>query len=118
MSILYLYEKCSTCQKALRFLEHHQILYQKMPIKDTPPKIEEIERMLKFQDGNLKKLFNTSGLLYKSLRLQEKWQQMKDKELIELLSGNGMLIKRPFLLGETFGLLGFKESAWIKAFNL
>jgi len=114
--IVYIYKKCSTCQKALRFLEQ---LKEKrvVTIKEitvTPPSIEELQKMLHFQNRNFKKLFNTSGQLYRKLQLTEKLKEMPFDEALTLLSQQGMLVKRPFLLGKNFGLTGFKESEWLK----
>lgn len=115
--ILYLYEKCSTCQKALRFLEKAGVK-NSLTIKDiktSPPTVEELKTMLKYQKDDLKKLFNTSGDLYRELGLKDKLNGMSLEHALQLLSKNGMLVKRPFLLGKDFGLVGFKEAEWSKA---
>lgn len=78
------------------------------------PTIVELQKMLKFKEGNIKKIVNTSGLLYREMRLSEKLDQMLITEVLALLSQHGMLIKRPFLLGEHFGLTGFNEAEWAK----
>jgi Spx/MgsR family transcriptional regulator len=116
--ILYLYSKCSTCQKALRFLEKQKI--KNIVIKEItkePPSIHELQQMLKYQNDNLKKLFNTSGQLYRELNLSEKLKEMPLEEALKLLSQHGMLVKRPFLLGKDFGLTGFNETEWTKILN-
>lgn len=110
--ILYVYSKCSTCQKALNFLENHQVKFIRKEITETPPTITELKQMLKFKDGNLKKLFNTSGLVYKEMRLSEKLENMSLETSLTLLSQNGMLVKRLFLLGSNFGFTGFNEIEW------
>jgi Spx/MgsR family transcriptional regulator len=112
--ILYAYSKCSTCQKAFKYLEEHNISYTLKEIKENAPTVEELKMMLKHQGGNLKKLFNTSGDLYREMKLSEKLQDMPLDESLELLSQHGMLVKRPFLLGKNFGIIGFKEAAWIE----
>jgi arsenate reductase len=110
--ILYVYSKCSTCQNALRFLEKKGVKCEVREITLMPPTILELEAMLHFQQGNIKKLLNTSGLLYREMHLSEKLATMSQSEILSLLSVHGMLIKRPFLLGEDFGLTGFKEAEW------
>lgn len=109
---LYIYLKCSTCQKALRFLEKKNIRFDTIEIQKQPPSIEELTLMLTYQKGNLKKLFNTSGIQYRERNLSQKLPHMPVSEALELLSQNGMLVKRPFLLGKNFGLLGFNENEW------
>jgi len=112
MYTVYLYSKCSTCQKALHFLEQNKIPFIRKEIKDTPPSIAELDQMLKFVNGDVKKLFNTSGLVYRELDLSKKLPNMPLQEALTLLSQNGMLVKRPFLLGKNIGLVGFKEAQW------
>jgi len=114
--ILYVYSKCSTCQKALNFLEKRQIKFIRKEITETPPTIAELKQMLKYQEGNSRKLFNTSGLLYKEMKLSEKLETMPLDDALALLNKHGMLVKRPFLLENNFGLLGFKEAEWLKCY--
>lgn len=115
---VYEYPKCTTCQKALAYLDGKKIKYTKINIKEQPPTKEEILLMLSYlnqQGDSFKKLFNTSGLVYKELGLSEKIKNgLTEKEALGLLFGQGMLIKRPFVLGKNFGLVGFKEDAWEK----
>jgi arsenate reductase len=113
--ILYIYSKCSTCQKAVRFLEKKATVssFTIKEITKEPPSLVELQKMLKFQKGNLKKLFNTSGQLYRELGLNDKLQEMSQDEALTLLTQHGMLVKRPFLLGEDFGFTGFKETEWL-----
>lgn len=112
--IVYIYSKCSTCQKAIRFLEKMKgtNTFTIKEITVTPPSIKELQAMLAFQHGNVKKLFNTSGQLYRELHLNEKLINMPLDHALKLLSENGMLIKRPFLLGKNFGITGFNEAEW------
>ena len=110
--IIYLHSKCSTCQNAQRFLEEKKIAITIKDITKQPPSIEELQKMLGFQNGNLTKLLNTSGELYREMRLSSKLKDMSLPEILVLLSCHGMLIKRPFLLGDDFGLTGFKEAEW------
>lgn len=110
--IVYVYEKCSTCKQALLFLKQYGATFTVKEITTTPPSIAELQQMLKYQNGNLKKLFNTSGLLYKEMQLSEKLKEMSEDEAFVLLSQHGMLVKRPFLLTDNFGLTGFNQSTW------
>jgi arsenate reductase (glutaredoxin) len=112
--IIYVYSKCSTCQKALNFLAKNKVSFVRKEITDTPPSIQELQTMLKYTNGNLKKLFNTSGQLYRELDLSQKLKEMSLAEALTLLSQHGMLVKRPFLLGDNFGLTGFDEVEWSK----
>ncbi|MDP1835755.1 MAG: Spx/MgsR family RNA polymerase-binding regulatory protein [Chlamydiales bacterium] len=112
--IVYVYGKCSTCKDALRFLRDRNVTFTVKEISTDPPSIAELQQMLDYQDGSLKKLFNTSGLLYKEMRLAEKFSDLSIAQAFALLNQHGMLVKRPFVLGNDFGLLGFKESEWPK----
>ena len=109
---VYLYSKCSTCRNALRFLEKMKAVFTVKEITETPPSIPDLKKMLKHMNGDLKKLFNTSGNLYRELQLSEKLPNMTQDEALALLTSNGMLVKRPFLLGDGVGLLGFSEKKW------
>jgi arsenate reductase len=109
---VYEYAKCSTCQKALEFLDRKKIKYQKIAIVDQPPTEAELRKMLAFLGGELKKLFNTSGIQYREMGMSEKLKTLTEGEAIRLLSKNGKLIKRPFLLGDRSGAVGFKEAEW------
>lgn len=112
--IIYVYEKCSTCKAALHFLKEHKVAFTKKEISKEPPSVAELQQMLDYQNGNLKKLFNSSGLLYKEMHLKEKLPSLSVDEAFTLLNQHGMLVKRPFLLGPDFGLLGFQEAEWSK----
>lgn len=103
---IYVYSKCSTCKDALRFLSEKGIKVEVKEITETPPSKLELKAMLGYQNGNVRKLFNTSGILYREMGLTEKLKNMPLEEALELLGTHGMLVKRPFLLGEGFGLLG------------
>lgn len=111
---LYIYNKCSTCKDAVSFLKQLGVQAETREITLTPPSIEELNAMLLYQKGNLKKLFNTSGNLYREMGLTEKLEKMPLNKALELLNSHGMLVKRPFLLGKDFGLVGFKEAEWAK----
>lgn len=114
--IVYLYSKCSTCQNALRFLEEKKVVFTVKEITKEPPSVEELYKMLEWQSGNIKKLLNTSGLLYREMNFSEKLKNMSTEEVLHLLSQQGMLVKRPFLMGDDFGLTGFKEAEWSQRF--
>ena len=111
---VYEYSKCSTCRKALTFLDRHEVAYEKVPIVETPPTKAELKKMLALQGGNLKKLFNTSGEVYRSMKVGEKLPSMSESEALDLLASNGKLIKRPFALAEDKGVVGFNEEEWKK----
>lgn len=108
------YPKCTTCQKARKWLDDHQIPYELRDIKLDRPKVEELAAWHQQSGLPLKKFFNTSGLLYKSMELKSKLPAMSEDEMLELLASDGMLVKRPLLIGETFVLAGFKEPEWAK----
>jgi len=110
--IVYVYSKCSTCKDALKLLQKLKVSPDIREITITPPSVNELKTMLHFQNDNLKKLFNTSGNLYREMQLAEKLSEMPLKNALELLSSHGMLVKRPFLLGTNFGLLGFNPKEW------
>ena len=106
------YPKCTTCQRAKKFLDDHGIPYELRDIKLDNPTYEELSAWHKKSTLPLKKFFNTSGLLYKSLGVKEKLATMSEEEALCLLATDGMLIKRPLLIGEDFILLGFKEEEY------
>ncbi len=111
-NLLLWYPKCSTCQKAKKWLETNHISFEERHIVEQVPTKEELEKWIKQSGLEIKKFFNTSGLKYKELNLKEKLPSMSDKERIELLASNGMLIKRPLLINEDVVLVGFKEKKW------
>ena len=106
------YPKCSTCKNAKKFLESNNIKFIDRNIVEETPTVEELTKWIKQSGENIKKWFNTSGLKYKELNLKEKLITMSDKEKIELLASNGMLIKRPLLITDEKILIGFKEDKW------
>lgn len=109
---VYEYPKCSTCQNALKFLDKHKINYEKHSITETPPQKAELREMLDHLKGDLKKLFNTSGIQYREMGLSQKMKDLSEDEAIQMLSKNGKLIRRPFLLAGAKGAVGFKEAEW------
>jgi len=108
----YAYKNCDTCRKAIKYLDEKGVGYELIPIREQPPTKAELETMLANHDGNIRKLFNTSGGDYKDLNLKEKLPNMTDAEAIDLLSKNGNLVKRPFAIKAKTGVVGFNESAW------
>ncbi len=108
------YPKCSTCQRARALLDENKIEYTLRDIKVDNPTVEELKVWHNVSGLPLKKFFNTSGLLYKSLNLKEKLPNITDGEQYELLATDGMLVKRPLLIGDDFVLVGFKEKEWIE----
>ena len=108
------YPKCTTCQKARKWLDDNQIEYEFRDIKLDNPTLDELKEWHKKSGLPLKKFFNTSGLLYKSLDLKNKLPQMSEDEMLKLLATDGMLVKRPLLIGDDFVLVGFKEAEWQK----
>ena len=106
------YPKCTTCQKAKKWLDDNKIKYELRDIKEDNPTFEELSKWYKMSGLPLKKFFNTSGLLYKSMGLKDKHANMSEEEQLKLLSTDGMLVKRPFLINEDFVLVGFKEKEW------
>lgn len=112
------YPKCTTCQKARKWLEANEITFQSRHIKEENPTAEELAVWHKRSGLPLKKFFNTSGMLYKELGLKDKLPKMNDEEQIALLASDGMLVKRPILVGDGFLLVGFRESEWTAALGL
>ena len=107
------YPKCTTCQKAKKWLDDNKIEYEFRDIKENNPTFEELSAWYKMSGLPLKKFFNTSGLLYKSMELKTKLPAMSEEDQLKLLSTDGMLVKRPIVIGKDFVLVGFKESEWI-----
>lgn len=106
------YPKCTTCQKAQKWLDAQGISYTLRHIKEEPPTYEELKEWHRVSGLPLKKFFNTSGLLYKSMALKDRLPAMSDEEMLRLLATDGMLVKRPILLGEDVVSVGFREEAW------
>lgn len=110
------YPKCTTCQKAKKWLDDNKIDYELRDIKLDNPSLEELIEWYNKSGLPLKRFFNTSGLLYKSLDLKNKLPQMSEYEMLKLLATDGMLVKRPLLIGDDFVLVGFKEAEWVEKF--
>ena len=106
------YPKCTTCQRAKKWLDDNNIEYELRDIKLDNPTLKELTEWYKKSGLPLKKFFNTSGLLYKSLDLKNKLPTMTENEMLKLLATDGMLVKRPIIIGADFVLVGFKEVEW------
>lgn len=115
VKIVYVYQKCSTCRDALKWLDAHGIEHQIRAIRETPPSVAELRAALDACGGELKRLINTSGNDYRALGLKDKLPSLTDDEVLALLSQNGNLVKRPFLMGDGVTLNGFKPDVWKKA---
>ena len=109
------YPKCTTCQRAKKWLDENSIEYEMIDIKLNKPTLDELKEWWERSGLPLRRFFNTSGMLYKSLDLKNKLPQMSDYEKLELLATDGMLVKRPILVGGDIVLIGFTESEWKSA---
>ena len=110
--LVLVYRKCSTCMKALNWLEANNVVFDERPIKEQNPTYEELKAWSQMSGMPLKKFFNTSGLLYKDMGLKDKLPQMSEEEQLRLLATDGMLVKRPLVVGDDYVLTGFKEKEW------
>ena len=108
------YPKCTTCQKAKKWLDENNVEYKLRDIKLNNPSVDELTEWHKKSTLPLKKFFNTSGLLYKSLELKSKLPEMSEDDMLKLLASDGMLVKRPLLVGDDFVIVGFKEEEYKK----
>ncbi len=116
MSLLFVeYPKCSTCQKAKKWLEEHDVSYEDRHIKEQNPTAEELKAWHEKSGLDIKKFFNTSGMLYKEMQLKDKLPEMTLEEKYALLASDGMLVKRPLLVTEEKVLTGFREAEWEEA---
>ena len=113
MKVLFIeYPKCSTCQKAKKWLEQNNIEFKDRHIVENNPTKEELKKWIKQSGYDIKKFFNTSGMKYKELNLKEKLPNMTDDEKIQILSTDGMLVKRPLIITNDLVLVGFREKEW------
>ncbi|WP_315521432.1 arsenate reductase family protein [Leptotrichia wadei] len=112
MNKVYCYPRCTTCKKAVKWLEENGIEYEYKHIVEETPLKEEIKKYYEKSGLPLKKFFNTSGNVYKQMNLKEKLAEMSEDEQFELLASNGMVLKRPLFVGKDFVLVGFKEAEW------
>lgn len=112
---VYTYAKCSTCRNATAWLRQQGISFVEKPIRDTPPSVAELRTMLERQNGQLRRLFNTSGIEYRAQKVAEKLPAMSEGDALKLLASDGRLVKRPFVLGSKVGLVGFNPERWAAA---
>ena len=118
MPILFLnYPKCTTCIKARKWLEENNIEFTSRHIVEENPTAEELKTFIKLSGLPTKKFFNTSGMLYREMNLKDKLATMSDDEMVNLLATNGMLVKRPLVVGENGVLVGFKAETWSEFFS-
>lgn len=111
---IYCYPKCTTCQRAIKWLDSKSIEYELINIKENNPDKETLRTLWQKSGLELKKFFNTSGILYREMELSKKLPAMNDEEKLDLLATDGMLVKRPIFITENTVLVGFKESEWEK----
>jgi arsenate reductase len=112
---VYTYTGCDTCRRAVKFLRARGIAFDEIPIRETPPTRHELEAMLAARNGELRRLFNTSGADYKAMGLSARLPSLPPSEAIALLAANGNLVKRPFAIGGGIHLVGFDEAHWSAA---
>ena len=110
---IYIYQKCGTCREAIKWLDARGISYHVKAIRETPPSLAELKTMLAAMGGDVRKLYNTSGVAYRELGMKDKLQTMHETDVLELLTTNGNLVKRPFLIANGKALVGFKEAEWL-----
>jgi len=106
------YPKCSTCKKAMNWLDEHNVEFDQRHIVEDNPTVDELRLWHKMSDLPLRRFFNTSGMLYRDMGLKDKLPNMSEDEMYELLASNGMLVKRPLLVLDDTVLVGFKEKEW------
>ncbi len=114
---LYTYENCDTCRRAMKFLRAQGIGAVPIPIREQPPTVPELTQMLHCVGGDIRRLFNTSGGDYKALNMKEVLPSLATQQALELLASRGNLVKRPFLLVNEVGTVGFDESVWLRLFS-
>jgi len=109
---VYAYANCDTCRKALKFLTSKKVAHQVIPIREQPPTVAELRKMLGYVDGDLRKLFNTAGQDYRALDMKTRLPKLSEDKALALLAANGNLVKRPFALTKSAGAVGFRENEW------
>ena len=113
--VVYTYAKCSTCRDAVAWLRREDIAFEERPIRDQPPSLPELRAMLRHQGGEMRRLFNTSGIEYRARGLATQLDTLSEADALALLQADGRLVKRPFVLGPNVGLVGFKPQVWAEA---
>ncbi len=114
---VYTYEKCGTCRKSLEFLSSRSLVAEVVPIREQPPTVQELGLMLGFVGGDLRRLFNTSGLDYRAMDIAQRLPKLSQDEALALLAAHGNLVKRPFAIWPGGGLVGFKLAQWESALD-
>lgn len=114
---VYVYRNCDTCRKALKWLREKNVKFEEKAIRETPPRVSELELALDRYDGDLKRILNTSGQDYRELNLKDRLPEMSRDEVLALVATNGNLVKRPFAVGEGKAVAGFREEEWERVFN-
>ena len=114
MNTFICYDRCSTCKKAEKWLDSKAIAYEKRPIKEENPTVQELKNWIQKSGLPAKKFFNTSGMLYREMELKDKLPSMSEDDMIAVLAKDGMLVKRPLMVTDDIVLVGFKEAEWEK----
>ena len=114
----FCYPKCSTCKKAEKWLNENGVNFTVRDIKENNPSFDELKEWYDMSGLELKKFFNTSGMLYRSMGLKDKLKDMSEDEQLKLLATDGMLVKRPLVIGDDFVLTGFREKEWSEAMHM
>ena len=114
MITVYAYQKCGTCRAALSWLERQGIAHQVKAIRETPPGIAELRQALALTGGDIRRLFNSSGMDYRAMGIKDKLPAMSEDQALELLASHGNLVKRPFVIGDGKALVGFDAEIWSK----
>lgn len=109
---IYAYKSCDSCRKAIKWLKERELAVDVLAIRETPPSVGELKKVLANYDGDLKRLFNTAGGDYREMEMKDKLPEMSEKEALELLSKHGNLVRRPILIGKDVALAGFKVGEW------
>jgi len=112
---VYTLKQCSTCKDATKWLRGRGVEFEEKAIRETPPTLKELKEMLAAYDGQIRRLFNTSGIEYRAQKLAEKLPNLSESEALKLLAGNGSLVKRPFVIGDGVAMVGFDEERWAEA---
>lgn len=112
MNTFMCYDRCTTCQKAEKWLSEHRVSFSKRPIKEQNPSVEELKKWRELSGLPLKRFFNTSGLLYREMNLKDRLKTMQEEQQLELLASDGMLVKRPLFIAGEHVFVGFKEKEW------
>jgi len=111
---VYAYANCDTCRKAQKFLTAQKVAHEVIPIREQPPTVAELRKMLGYVGGDLRKLFNTAGQDYRALDMKTRLPKLSEDDALTLLASNGNLVKRPFALTKKAGVVGFREEEWQK----